>query len=301
MKVALISFTGAGAETCRKISDGLTAGGYECRAFGKDRFAEGAGLLPLENSLSEWTAAVFGKNDALIFVGASGIAVRAIAPHVRDKTLDPAVIVVDEQGRYAISLLSGHLGGANDITLEIAGVIGAEPVITTATDINHRFAVDDWAKKNRLQIGDMKLAKEISAAVLRGETIGVSSEYSIEGDLPEQLVCNLRADRPKLGFQVSIREDEVPFEKTLHLIPRTVTVGMGCRKGIAAEAAEELLDKVLKEHGLSVKSIEKICSIDLKKTKQRFRSWRKSWEWPLKSFPQRNWTGWKGNLRPPVL
>ena len=272
MKVALISFTGAGADTCRKISDGLAARGYECRAFGKNRFAEGAGLLPLENSLSEWTAAVFGENDALIFVGASGIAVRAIAPHVRDKTLDPAVIVVDEQGRYAISLLSGHLGGANDITLEIAGIIGAEPVITTATDINHRFAVDNWAKKNRLQIGDLRLAKEISAAVLRGETIGVSSEYPIEGDMPEQLAefpqtgqHGLPGDRLEIGFRVSIREDEDPFKKTLHLIPRTVTVGMGCRKGIAAEAAEGLLDKVLKEHGISVKSIEKICSIDIKK------------------------------------
>lgn len=279
MKVALISFTGAGADTCRKISDGLTARGYECKAFGKNRFAEASGLLSLESTLPEWTAAVFGINDALIFVGASGIAVRAIAPHVRDKTLDPAVVVVDEQGRYAIPLLSGHLGGANDIALELAELIGAEPVITTATDINHRFAVDEWAKKNRLQIGEMKLAKEISAAVLRGETIGVSSDDPVKGELPEQLVwigaakgagglegdARLPGGRPEIGFRISIREDENPFEETLHLIPRTVTVGMGCRKGIAVEAAEELLYKVLSEHGISVRSIEKICSIDIKK------------------------------------
>lgn len=273
MKVALISFTGAGAETCRRISDGLTTNGHTCRAFGMERFAEAAGLLPLEDSMALWAAAEFGENDALVFVGASGIAVRAIAPHVRDKSLDPAVTVVDEKGSYAISLLSGHLGGANDITLEIAGIIGAEPVITTATDINHRFSVDSWAKKNQLQIGDMQLAKEISAAVLRGETVGVSCDDPIKGELPEQLFCieaeketgQPQAARPKIGIRISIRDNEEPFEKTLHLIPRTVTVGMGCRKGTAAEAAEELLNKVLMEHGISVRSVEKLCSIDIKK------------------------------------
>jgi cobalt-precorrin 5A hydrolase len=238
-----------------------------------DRYAEAAGLIPLQDSLARWTAAVFSENDALVFVGASGIAVRAIAPHVRDKSLDPAVAVVDEKGRYAISLLSGHLGGANDITLEIAGIIGAEPVITTATDINQRFAVDGWAKKNQLQIGDMQLAKEISAAVLRGETVGVSSDDPIDGEPPEQLLYIEKENGtgqpqtacPEIGFRISIRDNEEPFEKTLHLIPRTATVGMGCRKGTTAEAAEELLNKVLKEHGISVRSVEKLCSIDIKK------------------------------------
>jgi cobalt-precorrin 5A hydrolase len=122
----------------------------------------------------------------------------------------------------------------------------------------------------------MKMAREISAAVLRGETIGVSSDYPIEGDLPEQLVCietgtgqinegGMPDDLPAIGFRVSIREDEDPFEKTLRLIPKTVTVGMGCRKGTAPEAAEKLLNKVLIEQGISVRSIEKICSIDIKK------------------------------------
>lgn len=249
MKIALISFTGAGANTCGKITDGLRMIGYECSASGK-------------TSLGEWTAAALPENDALIFVGACGIAVRAIAPYIKNKAVDPAVVVVDEKGKYAISLLSGHLGGANDLTLEIAEIIGAEPVITTATDLNHRFAVDDWAKKNRLSIGDMKLAKEISAAILAGETIGVTDEAPIEGDLPEQL--QYRSDGT-IGFRISIHEEDGPFEKTLQLIPQTVTAGIGCRKGISAGAVEELLDQVLKEQKLSVKSIEKLCSIDIKK------------------------------------
>jgi cobalt-precorrin 5A hydrolase len=211
-------------------------------------------------------------------VGASGIAVRAIAPYVKDKTLDPAVAVVDEKGKYAISLLSGHLGGANDLVRSIAGIIGAEPVITTATDVSGRFAVDEWAKKNHLQIGDRKLAKEISAAILNGETVGVSSEFPIEGPLPEQLLCYTKEqtapgtgieqgcnDRLKIGFKISIYEEDGPFEKTLHLIPRTVTVGIGCRKGTTIAAVEELLEQVLKEQKISVNAIEKICSIDIKK------------------------------------
>ena len=274
MKIALISFTGEGARTCSKIAVGLKSIGYECSAFGKNLFAEEAGILALGNSLDEWTAETFSKNDALIFVGACGIAVRAIAPYIKDKTVDPAVIVVDEKGKYAISLLSGHLGGANDLTWEIAEIIGAEPVITTATDLNQLFAVDDWAKKNHLRIGDMRLAKEISAAILNGEIIGVSGEFPIEGELPEQLRYVSEANRgkvlftgeyPKIGFRISIFEEDGPFDKTLYLIPQTVTIGMGCRKGVSFEAVEELLTQVLKEQKLSVKAIEKLCSIDIKK------------------------------------
>ncbi len=277
MKVALISFTGEGAKTCCKIEAGLRIDGHDCSAFGKGLFAEGAGIMSLQNSLDEWTAAAFSKNEALIFVGACGIAVRAIAPYIKDKAVDPAVVVVDEKGKYAISLLSGHLGGANDITQKIAEILGAQPVITTATDLNQRFAVDDWAKRNHLRIDDMKLAKEISAAVLRGETIGVSSEDPIEGVLPEQLQLitdqeeikggNLSAagQYPKIGFRISIHEEEGTFDKTLYLIPQRVTIGIGCRKGIRLEAVEKLLEQVLEEHRLSIKSIEKLCSIDIKK------------------------------------
>lgn len=262
MKVALISFTRQGAVTCGNIQTGLTAAGYECAAYGKDPFAGEAGILSLESSLADWTAEAFPNNDALVFVGACGIAVRAAAPHLRDKTVDPAVVVVDETGKYAISLLSGHLGGANDLAAEIAELIGAEPVITTATDLNQKFAVDDWAKSNGLQIGDMKLAKEISAAVLRGEAVSVSSDFPIEGDPPEELTY---ASDGRIGFYISLRDGGGPFEKTLRLIPKTVSVGIGCRKGIPFEAVEELFEKILKEQNISAKAVERICSIDIKK------------------------------------
>mgnify|MGYP000960061177 CR=1 FL=1 len=298
MRVALISFTGEGAKTCRRIEAGLTSAGHECSAFGKDLFAGAAGILPLKTGLSEWTADAFPANDALIFVGACGIAVRAIAPHVKDKTVDPAVVVVDEHGKYAISLLSGHLGGANELTRSIAALLGAEPVITTATDLNGRFAVDDFAKLNGLLIDDMKLAREISAAILRGETVGISSDRPVEGRLPEQLIyaggngerpyggehAGSAGAYPGIGFRISIHEEEGPFEKTLRLIPRAVSVGIGCRKGVPAGAVEELVDQVLKEHKILKRSIEKICSIDLKKEEAALQQLAEKLGVPLEVF-----------------
>ena len=102
--------------------------------------------------LTDWTAAQFAQSDALIFVGAAGIAVRAIAPHCKSKTTDPAVVVVDECGRFAVPILSGHLGGANDLARAIAAVCGAVPVITTATDAHGIFAVDEWAKHQNCMV-----------------------------------------------------------------------------------------------------------------------------------------------------
>ena len=102
-------------------------------------------------TLAGWTAQQFAAADALVFVGAAGIAVRAIAPHCQSKATDPAVVVLDECGRFAVPLLSGHLGGANDLACRLGAACGAVPVITTATDANGLFAVDEWAKKTKLR------------------------------------------------------------------------------------------------------------------------------------------------------
>ena len=104
-------------------------------------------------TLAGWTAQQFAAADALVFVGAAGIAVRAIAPHCQSKATDPAVVVLDECGRFAVPLLSGHLGGANDLACRLAAACGAVPVITTATDANGLFAVDEWPKNKTALCG----------------------------------------------------------------------------------------------------------------------------------------------------
>lgn len=284
MRVALISFTKKGADMCRRIEIGLTSRKHVCRAYGMNDYSEAAGILPLKSNLNLWAEDAFSVSEALVFVGACGIAVRTIAPYIKNKTIDPAVVVVDETGKYAISLLSGHMGGANDFSLEIAGIIGAEAVITTATDLNHKFAVDDWAKRQHLWLGEMQIAKEISARILNGEQIGVSSDYTIEGKIPEQLLYEEDARNLTIGFNLSIYENKKPFNHTLHLVPKTVTIGIGCRKGIPLDAAAALLHKVLRERSISVHAMEKLCSIDIKQEEEALKQLAKEIRVPFEVF-----------------
>ena len=196
-----------------------------------------------KKSLSEWTLENFKTGNVLVFIGAIGIAVRAIAPFVKDKTTDPAVIVIDERGSFVIPLLSGHIGGAVDCAKKIASSINAIPVITTATDINNLFSVDVYAKKNNLVINDMKKAKEYSASLLRQNYAG--KEVSNDKD-----------------FEISYKNYD---GEKLWLIPRCIVIGMGCRKGKNASDLYKFAVKSLEEEKISPKAVLAIVSIDVKK------------------------------------
>ena len=176
--ICMISFTDRGKITAEKLKEGLFGAGHTVKA---ETFAD------IRMSLRKYTEQHFYEKDAMIFVGAADIAVRAIATWVRSKETDPAVLCVDEAGRFVIPLLSGHLGGANDLAMLAAEILGAVPVITTATDLRQAFAVDVFAKKNQLTILNLKTAKGISAAILRGERVGLFSELTILGDMPPEL------------------------------------------------------------------------------------------------------------------
>jgi cobalt-precorrin 5A hydrolase len=127
---------------------------------------------------------VFGESDALVFVGAAGIAVRSIAPHLASKTTDPAVIVIDEAGRFVIPILSGHLGGANALALCLASITCGQAVITTATDVNGVFAFDDWARRMNCAVENADLIKEVSGTLLGGGIVPVCSDFEILGEVP---------------------------------------------------------------------------------------------------------------------
>jgi len=176
--ICMISFTDRGKITAEKLKEGLFGAGHTVKA---EAFAD------IRMSLRKYTEQHFYEKDAMIYVGAAGIAVRAIAPWVRSKETDPAILCVDEAGRFVIPLLSGHLGGANDLAMLAAEILGAVPVITTATDLRQAFAVDVFAKKNQLTILNLKTAKGISAAILRGGRVGLFSELTILGDMPPEL------------------------------------------------------------------------------------------------------------------
>ncbi|MBE6009084.1 MAG: cobalamin biosynthesis protein CbiG [Lachnospiraceae bacterium] len=283
MKVYAICFTPGGEETLGKILDGFERWMQEelcVRAFALGSYRNQAGeshgfdarVQAVQGRLSEWMAETVQDTDAFVFVGAAGIAIRAIAPYVADKTKDPALVVADEKGQFVIPLLSGHIGGANELALRIAAEIGAEPVLTTATDVRGLFAVDVFAKKNDLWISDMKQAKLISARLVRGEKVGFYSDVPLEGELPAELVNAVEQVHAKspdetavsCGIVISAYEKQI-FEDRLLLVPRCLTVGIGCKRGASKDKILEAVQEVFAQTGLSLKAICSIASIDLKK------------------------------------
>ena len=255
--IGIIAFTKAGCALAKKLADGLGLGsGSVC---GPARFADELGI-DAYGSLDAWTQAHFTTDDALIFVGASGIAVRAIAPHVRDKFSDPAVVSVDEAGRFVVPLLSGHVGGANELAREVAAITGGQAAVSTATDVNGLFAVDEWAARHGFAILERSIAKEISAALLDGRTVGFKSDFEL--DEKPSGVTEGAAD---IGFVVSLDDSAMPFPRTLHLVPRVATVGVGCRKGTDPSALEQAVADALAEANVSAKAVTAIASIDVKK------------------------------------
>ena len=268
MKTEIICFSATGMETALAIAAGL---GQEanCTLWVKSKYAKKDSRFEIvQEKLPEWTAGHWGK-ELLVFVGAIGIAVRAIASSVASKTSDPAVVVLDEKASFCIPLLSGHLGGANAFALRIAEITRSIPVVTTATDVNHRFAVDVFAKNNDLIIDSMMLAKEISAALLAKQDIGVYSELTIEEDTLPRGLCLVQnrteAAGYPLGIYIGVHVPEGWFQHTLHLIPKILCLGMGCKRDTETVRTVELLEKVFAENQLDKRAISSLNSIDIKK------------------------------------
>lgn len=215
-----------------------------------------------ERSAAAFVAEQFSLCQGLVLIGAVGIAVRLIAPHLRSKGSDPAVVVIDEQGHFAISLLSGHIGGGNRLTVQLAALLGAQPVITTATDLNRLFAVDLWASDHDCAIQDLGKIKEISGALLRGELVGLESDFPIVGPLPQGLTLQ---KGPAAGIRLSLYQKETePFENTLWLIPRILTLGVGCRRDIPPDQFRAFIDGLLDREKISPLAIRQVASISLK-------------------------------------
>lgn len=256
-RAAIFFFSRQGGETARRIADSLRAE-WDCCLFAPEKHA-GDEAKPVSGGITAFTGTFIGEVDAFVYVGACGIAVRAIAPYVKSKTTDPAVICVDELGKFSVALLSGHIGGGNRLANAVAAGIGAIPVITTATDVNGRFAVDAWAAERGFIIGNMKAAKDVAAAILERD-ISICADAAIVKPLPPGL-CEGREG--PAGISVSVRGEE-PFAHTLLVIPRVLTLGIGCRRGITCEAIEAAVEEVFRKNGLDRRAIKAVASIDLK-------------------------------------
>ena len=223
---------------------------------------------------------LFERSDAFIFVCACGIAVRAVTPYLGTKADDPAVIVMDDCGKFVIPVLSGHIGGANRLAEIIAEKINAIPVITTATDVGGKFSPDSFAVANDLVITDLKAAKDIAAAVLDDEKIGFSSEYphsSLPHELTEFGIC-------RTGVYVGKDINAKPFEVTLRLIPKNIVLGIGCKKGTPEEDIERAVLEALGQHGIDIKTVSEIATIDIKQNEEGLCKFAEKYSLTLKTF-----------------
>ena len=274
MKVSIIAFTDNGMEIAYKLSNSLS----ETNDVDFTRCGKGA--------LSTWTEEHFSTNDALIFIGAIGIALRAIAPYIKTKTKDPAVVVVDELGQFSIPILSGHIGGANELALRISEILNAIPVITTATDINKVFAVDTWAKSQGLHILNPECIKLVSSKLLKGESVHVKSDYPIQGNLPKNVYLNDLEDS-NAGYDVIITHKDLENERkndTLLLVPQIITVGIGCRKDISFEAIESSILNILESENYHILAINALASIDKKANEKGILEFAKKYDLPFNTY-----------------
>ena len=297
LRIYVMAFTAAGLETAERLSGIFSQQkNAEVRFFAPARLAQAADLEAAaaeppafsSSSLVEFTSLAFAEADHIIYIGAAGIAVRAIAPHLKSKDTDPGVIVMDEKAAYVIPILSGHIGGANALALDMARALGAQAVITTATDVNGVIAIDSWAMQNHMKIDRIGNIKHISSAVLENRRIKLYTQCrgSFAGQKAHELTGlhksfeNLESldspnppessgsDVPLVVITDShslIKDVRKRFPEALVLIPCVTFAGMGCRKDIDFLPAEELFDQALTELDLDVRAIRSLNSVDLKK------------------------------------
>lgn len=225
-------------------------------------------------NLRECVAEVFMDFSSHVFITAAGIAVRAIAPHLVSKDVDPAVVVMDQNGKHVISLLSGHLGGANALAKSVAELVGGVAVITTATDTEKLPSLDMVAVEAGCAIHNINAVKHVNGALLAGEKVvlddpadmlGLKQGSLADHFIPAELVPFSEEDTPSV--LVSWRSAELiePEEKTLLLHPKVLCVGVGARRGVAKEVVLKLIQSVFEKHDLALESIACLASVDAKK------------------------------------
>lgn len=345
MKVSIISFTLKGIELSLKIKKAFSGEAEEdlclytkCshaekslteRKLTEKNLAEKdlveSGLSYVEQPLTEWTGEQMKARRSLLFIGACGIAVRAIAPFLTDKLNDVPVLVMDEQGRFVIPILAGHVGGANELAVSLAERMGSTPVITTATDLNHCFAVDLFARRNALHIVNKDGIAKVSSRILAGEevTMAVEEGHLQEGEarstggrkVPREgnvlegirivpCISEFHTDIPVVPTEVSedvpavsvesITDASVAFSESsaeipdvteapvdvlvapasygqgrlLTLRPKEYVIGIGCKRGKAAEQIDHFVNSVLKESGISMEQVAAFASINRKKDEE---------------------------------
>lgn len=272
MNIRAICFTEYGKQILERIS---TTEDIRCFVKSEQPWANEAcddstqGFTKVQGTLVQWAKEGFEAGDALVFVGAMGIAVRAISECVKDKLTDSPVVVIDDKGQFVIPVLSGHIGGANELAITLADVLGAIPVVTTSTDSGDAFAVDLWARENNLKILDRDNIKKVSARAIEGKCVTLSIK-----DYP-----------PKEPVDVLVTDEEPKAAwSTIRLAPKKYVVGMGLKRGKSAKELEEALLSVLEEYKIDIEDVGAISTIDIKLDEDGLKELAEKYRLPLIGF-----------------
>jgi len=251
LRIACFTFTKSG-ETLASILKKKSY--YNIDIFNREHYGK---------NLKQFCKESFYRYDALVFYSSTGIAVRLIAPYIHDKKQDPAVVVVDDLGRYAVSLLSGHIGGANELTKHIASKMNAQPVITTASDGRNFEAVDIFALRNSYAIENMEDAKKITSMMVDNRKIELLTEVNARIKY-QHIVEENGEGRIIVSSCLNVANDK----PCAVLRPRILNVGIGCRKGVSGRVIIGLIEKTFRENNYSTLSIRSIGTIEVKKKEE---------------------------------
>ncbi|CDH23414.1 cobalt-precorrin 5A hydrolase [Xenorhabdus bovienii] len=266
-RIALFCLTMGGMELAHRLRSHLAV---DC--FTSPELVE-TGFSAFDSGFANTVRKAFSQYGSLVMVGATGIAIRVIAPLLRGKLTDPAVVVLDEKGQFAISLLSGHMGGANDLARQVADLLGGQAVITTATDVNQLAALDVLSQQIDGEMANFRASvKTVNQMLVNGKRVGMWWHPAL---IDEKRQCDTRGfipvesldDLPELDALVYVshrRAIPVLAIPTFKLVPRRIIAGIGCRRGVAAERVAQLLDRHLAEHDFDPLALKAIGSVALK-------------------------------------
>jgi cobalt-precorrin 5A hydrolase len=268
--LAIVAITPGGASLARSIGRALP----EAEVFLPERFRRNDGLQYFAEPLGELLPKLFAEGKALACIMATGIVVRVLAPHLQGKEVDPAVVVLDEAGHYAVSLLAGHLGGANDLARKLARLTGGYPVITTATDVNGLPAWDDVAKREGLSVEPLGNIRHLNTLLLQGGRILLVDRQRRVAryfeEVPGVFIAPNFAEamRSPAEARVFVTHRHIPQleerDDLLVLRPRDLVVGVGCNRGTPMEEIEATVFDELQRAFLSNKSIACLATISEK-------------------------------------
>lgn len=295
-KTAIVAITKAGADTAGRLAGIIP----DSQLFLPEKLSGPGDLLSVKfnSTLKPLLERIFIRYKRIVLFLSAGVVVRLLAPLIKDKAEDPAVVIVDHRGKFAISLLSGHIGGANALTREVASALGGTPVITTASDLTGGFAPDLLGKEYGWKIENKEKVKLVSAALVNGKKVGIYQDAGERNWLPEDekaynlvFYDGLEELRESDCQAALIITDAVLrgkyralLRKTLVLRPPGLVVGIGCRRGTQPEEIEAAIKKALRQRKLSIKSVRNLATADIKKSESGINLVAEKYGWPVAFF-----------------